>query len=365
VVDATGNDHYRLNVAKAGEFGAPREIVVGDYAVRVSSPDKPYFPEVGLTKGDVVEFYATVAPALLTATHSRPTTLERYPDGVTPGAESFFQKRAPAKHPDWIKTCRVTFPSGNVADELAPDHEAAVVWAANLGTITFHPWPVRCGDVEAPDQLRIDLDPQPGTGFAEAVEVGWAVRELLAEHGLTGWPKTSGGRGLHIFVPIEPRWTFADVRNAALAVGREVEKRLPSLVTTAWWKEERPSAIFVDYNQNARDRTIASAWSIRPRANAPVSTPVTWDDLKAGIDPADFTVHTVPDYYAEHGDKWSSMVGAAFDLQPLLDLSVAQRSGGQEDAPWPTFEPKVAGEPRRVRPSQAKSATDESKDSKS
>jgi DNA ligase D len=353
-------------VAKAGEFGAPREIVVGEYPVRVSSPDKPYFPEVGLTKGDVVDYYAKVAAAMLVATHSRPTTLERYPDGVIPGAESFFQKRAPAKHPEWIKTCRVTFPSGNVADELAPDHEAAIVWAANLGTITFHPWPVRCSDTESPDQLRIDLDPQPGTDFSDAVEVGWTVREVLAERGMTGWPKTSGGRGLHIFVPLEPRWTFADVRNAALAVGREAERRLPERVTTAWWKEQRaPATIFVDYNQNARDHTIASAWSVRPRPNAQVSTPVTWDDLQAGVSPADFTVRTVPDYYADHGDKWDSMEGKAYDLQPLLDLSDEQRDGGLPDAPWPTFEPKVAGEPRRVRPSQAKRSTDESNDSKS
>ena len=352
-------------MAKAGEFGAPREIVVGDVAVRLTSPDKPYFPEVGLTKGDVVNYYAQVADALLVALHSRPTTLERYPDGVLPGAESFFQKRAPAKHPEWIKTCRVSFPSGRVADELAPDSAAAVVWAANLGTITFHPWPVRCDDTEAPDQLRIDLDPQPGTGFSEAVEVAWTVREVLADYGMTGWPKTSGGRGLHIFVPIQPRWTFTDVRNAALAVGREVERRIPTLVTTAWWKEERPSAIFIDYNQNARDHTIASAWSIRPRAHAPVSTPVTWDDLRAGIDPTQFTVRTVPDYLVAEGDKWASMVGQSFDLQPLLDLSDMQRAAGQADAPWPTFEPKVEGEPPRVRPSQARRSTDASNESKS
>lgn len=337
---------------------------MGDIAVRVTSPERPYFPEVGLTKGDVVEYYAAVAPALLRATFTRPTTLERYPEGVIEGAESFFQKRAPAKHPDWIKTCRVHFPSGNVADELAPDVPAAVVWAANLGTITFHPWPVRCTEVDSPDQLRIDLDPQPGTGFVEAVEVGWVVRELLSDMNMVGWPKTSGGRGLHIFVPLEPRWTFADVRNAALAVGREVERRAPGLVTTAWWKEERPSAIFIDYNQNARDRTIASAWSIRPRPHAPVSTPVTWDDLAAGVDPTTFTVQTVPAYYAECGDPWERFDDVRYDLQPLLDLSEQQRAAGQQDAPWPTFEPKVAGEPKRVRPSQSRS-TDDSSDSKS
>jgi DNA ligase D len=337
---------------------------VGDIAVRVTSPDRPYFPEVGLTKGDVVDYYAAVAPALLRATFTRPTTLERYPQGVIDGAESFFQKRAPTKHPDWIKTCRVHFPSGNVADELAPDVEAAIVWAANLGTITFHPWPVRRTDVDAPDELRIDLDPQPGTDFNDAVEVAWIVRELLTECGMVGWPKTSGGRGLHIFVPIEPRVTFSDMRNAALAVGREVERRAPGLVTTAWWKEERPTAIFIDYNQNARDRTIASAWSVRPRAIAPVSTPVTWEDLQAGVNPTDFTVRTAPDYYADRGDPWQEFDAVRYDLQPLLDLSVQQRDAGQDDAPWPTFEPKVAGEPKRVRPSQARS-TDASNDAKS
>ena len=246
------------------------------------------------------------------ALHRRPTTLERWPKGVHPGivlstrekggGDAFFQKRIPRGAPDYVETARIQFPSGRHADEICPTEVAVVGWAAQMGTITFHPWPVRREDVDHPDELRLDLDPQPGTDFADAVRVAAEARVLLSDLGYTGFPKTSGGRGVHIYVRIEPRWTFTDVRHAAIAFGRELERRLPGQVTTKWWKEERGERIFVDYNQNARDRTIASAYSIRPKPGAPVSAPLTWDEL-AGVAPEDFTVATMPERFAEVGDR--------------------------------------------------------------
>ncbi|MDD9205470.1 DNA polymerase domain-containing protein, partial [Georgenia sp. 10Sc9-8] len=263
------------------------ELDAGGRSVRVSNPDKMYFAEVGVTKRQLVEYYLSVGDGLLRALRERPVTLERWPKGVSedmklatrtdPHGDAFYQKRVPAKGvPDWIETARIAFPSGRTADELCPTEIASVVWAANLGTITFHPWPVRRTDVDHPDELRIDLDPQPGTDFHHAVAVAAVARELLGELGWTGYPKTSGKSGVHIYVRIEPRWDFTEIRHAAIAFGRELERRMPGKVTTAWWKEERGEKIFVDYNQNARDRTIASAYSIRPLAHAPVSAPVTW-----------------------------------------------------------------------------------------
>lgn len=249
-------------------MGEAVELRVAGRTVRLSSPDKVFFPERGFTKLDVARYYQAVAPGILRALRDRPTTLQRYPDGVE--GEWFYQKRAPKSMPDWIPTAHITFPSGRSADEMCPTEEAAVLWAAQYGTLTFHPWPVRRGDVDHPDELRIDLDPQPGTGYPEAVHAAHELRSVLEEFGgLRGWPKTSGGRGLHVFVPIEPRWTFTQVRRAAIAVAREVERRMPDRVTTAWWKEERGAKIFVDYNQTARDRTIASAYSVRPEPHAP------------------------------------------------------------------------------------------------
>ena len=273
----------------------------------MSSPDRVIFPATErtpeVTKLDVVEYYLAVEDGIMRALDRRPTTLERWPKGVHPGivlstrekggGDAFFQKRVPKGAPDYLETARIEFPSGRHADEICPTEIAVVGWAAQMGTITFHPWPVRSDDVDHPDELRLDLDPQPGTDFADAVRVAAEARVLLDDLGYVGFPKTSGGRGVHIYVRIEPRWTFTDVRHAAIAFGRELERRLPGEVTTKWWKEERGERIFVDYNQNARDRTIASAYSVRPKPGAPVSAPVTWDELPEVV-PEDFTVATMP-----------------------------------------------------------------------
>ena len=265
----------------------------GGRELRVTSGDRVIFPATertgAITKLDVVNYYLAVGDGIMRALSRRPTTLERWPKGVHEGivvstrekggGDAFFQKRIPKGAPDYVETARIQFPSGRHADEISPTEVAVVGWAAQMGTITFHPWPVRDADVDHPDELRLDLDPQPGTDFADAVRVAAVARTLLADLGYTGFPKTSGGRGVHIYVRIEPRWTFTDVRHAAIAFGRELERRLPGEVTTKWWKEERGERIFVDYNQNARDRTIASAYSVRPKPGAPVSAPVTWDEL--------------------------------------------------------------------------------------
>ena len=288
----------------------------------------------------------------------RPTTLERWPKGVHPGivlstrekggGDAFFQKRVPKGAPEYLETARIEFPSGRHADEICPTEVAVVGWAAQMGTITFHPWPVRRDDVDHPDELRLDLDPQPGTDFDDAVRVAGVARELLDDLGYVGFPKTSGGRGVHIYVRIEPRWTFTDVRHAAIAFGRELERRLPGEVTTKWWKEERGERIFVDYNQNARDRTIASAYSVRPKPGAPVSAPVTWDELP-DVKPEDFTVATMPARFAEAGDRHAAIDDAAHSLQPLLDMYERDEDG---DMPYPPDYPKMPGEPKRVQPSR-------------
>jgi DNA ligase D-like protein (predicted polymerase) len=344
-------------------FGAPLELAVGERLVKVSNPERPYFPDVGVTKQQVVEYYAAVAPVLLTALRERPTTLERWPTGVLPGVtltqrdgthgEAFYQKRVPKGAPPWVQTAHITFPSGRTADEVCPTEEAVIVWAANLGTITFHPWPVRRADVDAPDELRLDFDPQPGAGFADAVAVALELRGLLAELGWTGWPKTSGGRGVHVYVRIEPRWTFTDLRHAAIAIGRELGRRLPHLVTVQWWKEQRPpGSVFVDYNQNSRDRTIASAWSVRARPGAKVSTPLTWDELPQ-VQPEDFTVRTVPARLAVQGDPHAAIDEVAVDLAPVLEWYARdERDHGLADLPYPPEYPKMPGEPKRVQPSR-------------
>ncbi|MBP0459520.1 non-homologous end-joining DNA ligase [Streptomyces montanisoli] len=333
-------------------MGAAVELDAGGRTVRLSNPDKVYFPERGFTKMDVARYYLAVGDGIVRALGERPTTMERFPDGVT--GESFFQKRAPKNAPDWIPTARIAFPSGRFADEICPTEVAAVVWAANLGCLTFHPWPVRRHDTDHPDELRIDLDPQPGTGFAEAVTAAHELRAVLDEQGLRGWPKTSGGRGLHVFVPIEPRWTFTQVRRCAIAVGRELERRMPEHVTTAWWKEERGQKIFVDYNQTARDRTIASAYSVRPRPHAPVSAPLRWDEVD-DVSPRDFDIATMPARYAELGDVHADMDRHAFGLESLLDLAARdEREHGLGDLPYPPDHPKAPGEPTRVQPSRAR-----------
>ncbi|GGQ86979.1 ATP-dependent DNA ligase [Streptomyces ruber] len=334
-------------------MGEAVELEAGGRTVRLSSPDKVYFPERGFTKLDLARYYLAVGPGILRALRDRPTTLERYPEGVA--GESFFQKRAPGNRPDWIPTAHITFPSGRSADEMCPTEAAAVLWAAQYGTFTFHPWPVRRADVDHPDELRIDLDPQPGTDYADAVRAARELREVLHEYGgLRGWPKTSGGRGLHVFVPIRPDWTFTQVRRAAIAVARELERRMPDQVTSAWWKEERGSRIFVDYNQTARDRTIASAYSVRPRPHAPVSAPLTWEEVGDAV-PDDFDLATMPARFAALGDVHADMDDHAFSLEALLELAFRdEHDHGLGDLPYPPEYPKMPGEPKRVQPSRAR-----------
>lgn len=328
------------------------ELDVAGRTVRVSHPDKTYYPERGFTKLDVAQYYLAVADGVLRGLRDRPTTMQRFPDGVE--GEFFYQKRAPKGMPDWLPTARIAFPSGRFADEMCPTEPAAVLWAANLGCLTFHPWPVRRGDTEHPDELRIDLDPQPGTGFADAVRVAHLLRELLTEHGLRGWPKTSGGRGVHVYVPIRPHWTFTEVRRAAITLARALERRMPDLVTSAWWKEERGAKVFVDYNQMARDRTIASAYSLRARPRATVSTPLRWDELSDAA-PEDFDLRTVPPRFAELGDVHADMTDHAFGLESVLELADRQAADeGLGDMPYPPDHPKMPGEPSRVQPSRAR-----------
>jgi len=322
--------------------------------VRLTSPEKVYFPERGITKREVVEYYRTVSEPLLRALHLRPTNLKRYPGGVE--GEAFYIKRMPKGAPPYAETARVTFPSGRTADSFCPTERATVVWAANLGTLDFHPWPVRRADPDRPDELRIDLDPQPGTGFAEAVAVAAVLREVLDEAGLVGRPKTSGGRGIHVAVRIRPEWSFVDVRHAVIAIGRRVADRLPGRATVAWWKEERGERVFLDYNQAARDRTIASAWSVRGRPRATVSMPLTWETL-GDVEPEDFDVRTVPNLLAEHGDPHAGMDDAACRLEAVLDWYAAdERDRGLGDLPYPPEYPKMPGEPMRVQPSRARPA---------
>jgi len=340
-------------------------VEAGGREVRVSNPDRVIFPPTErtapVTKLDIVRYYVAVDDGIMRALDHRPTTLERWPKGVYPGmtlstregrvGDAFYQKRIPKGAPDYVDTARIAFPSGRTADEVCPTEIAVVAWAAQMGTITFHPWPVRKDDVDHPDELRIDLDPQPGTDFEDAARVAAGARQLLEELGVAGFPKTSGGRGIHIYVRIEPRWTFTDVRHAAIAFGRALERRLPDQVTTSWWKEERGERIFVDYNQNARDRTIASAYSIRPKPGATVSAPLAWDEL-SDVAPEDFTVATMPSRFAEVGDRHSGINEVSYSLQPLLDLYERDLEHGLNDMPYPPDYPKMPGEPKRVQPSR-------------
>jgi DNA ligase D len=340
-------------------------VPAGAREVRVTNPGRVIFPETersaAVTKLDIVEYYVAVTDGIMRALRDRPTTLERWPKGVHPGivlstrersgGDAFFQKRIPKGAPAYIETARIQFPSGRFADEICPTEVAVVAWAAQMGTITFHPWPVRRTDVDHPDELRLDFDPQPGTDFADAVRVAREARTLLGELGYVGFPKTSGGRGLHLYVRIEPRWTFTDVRHAAIAFGRELERRLPGEVTTNWWKEERGERIFIDYNQNARDRTIASAYSIRPKPGAPVSAPLAWDELDE-VAPEQFTVATMPDRFRALGDLHAGIDDTAYSLQPLLDLYDRDLAAGRGDMPYPPDYPKMPGEPKRVQPSR-------------
>ena len=340
------------------------EVVAGGRSVRVSSPDRVIYeatdttPEV--TKLQVVEYYLSVEDGVLRALRERPTALERWPAGVRPGiklatgrgdkADAFYSKRVPKGAPEWLETVGVAFPSGRTADEICTTEIATVAWAAQMGTLTFHPWPVRRADVDHPDELRIDLDPQPGTDFADAARVALEARDLLTEVGLVGFPKTSGNRGIHVYVRIEPEWDFVDVRHAAIAFGRALERRTTG-VTTAWWKEERGANIFVDYNQNSRDRTIASAYSLRPLPGAPVSTPVDWDELD-GLDPRSLNLFTVPARFAERGDAMAAIDDRPGRLDTLLQMYADDIDSGMTDMPYPPDYPKMPGEPPRVQPSR-------------
>lgn len=328
----------------------------------MSSPDRVVFEATdrtpAISKLEVCRYFAAVGEAMLRTLGERPTAMERWPDGWREGmrlatgpqdreGDGFYQKRLPKGAPEFVETVTITFPSGRTADELCPTEPASFVWAAQMGALTFHPWPVRRPDVDHPDELRLDLDPQEGTTFADARRVAALTRELLAEHGLTGFAKTSGNRGVHVYVPIEPRWTFDEVRHAAIGLGRELERR-DAGVTTAWWKEERGERLFLDYNQNLRDRTIAGAWSPRARPGAPVSTPLTWEQLAGLDDPRELNLTTVLDHLAD-GDPWQGMADAAGSIEPLLDLWETLPGG---ELNWPPDYPKQPGEPPRVQPSK-------------
>jgi bifunctional non-homologous end joining protein LigD len=324
------------------------EVEAAGRLVRVSNPSKLWFPEAGITKLEVVQYYLAVADGALRGVRGRPMQLERYVDGI--GAPPFYQKRAPDKgRPDWIRTVTLRFPSMRTADELVVDDTAQLLWVVNLACLALHPHPVRADDLDHPDELRIDLDPVPGVPFAQVAFVAQQTDALLREHGLRAYPKTSGSRGIHLLVRIQPRWTFPEVRTAALAVAREMERRLPGVATARWWKEER-QGVFLDYNQNAKDRTTASAYSVRARPDARVSTPFRWEELD-GLDPAAFTVRTVPARFSAVGDPHAGIDADPHDLTSLLQLAVEQ---GQPDAPWPPHFPKGEGEPARVAPSRKK-----------
>jgi bifunctional non-homologous end joining protein LigD len=327
----------------------PAEVVeAAGREVPVSNPHKVLFPQPGYTKLDLVRYYLAVADGALRSAGGRPNMLVRYPNGVD--GEHFYQKRAPKSRPDWIEVVELRFPSGRSAHEVVPRDAAALVWLANLACLELHPHSVRAEDLEHPDELRVDLDPVPGVEWPQIRDVAAVVREALAEKGLSGWPKTSGKRGLHIYVRIAPRWTFDDVRRAALALARDVERRVPKLATSAWWKEER-HGVFIDYNQNAKDRTIAAAYSVRPTADARVSAPISWDEL-ADCEPGDFTLATMRDRFARFGDVHAGIDAAAGSLEPLLELAATHEAQGRGDAPWPPHYAKRRNEPPRVQPSK-------------
>ncbi len=322
----------------------------GDREVGLSSPNRLVWPELGITKRELADYLATVASPFLAANGGRPISLERFPDGV--GGDSFFSKNPPKGTPDYVEAVTVTYNSGRTHPQLVLTEPAAAVWAVQMNTVVFHPWASRTADTDEPVELRIDLDPQPGTGFAEAAAVAPALREVLAEAGLDAWVKTSGNRGIHVFCPIEPTHEFLDVRHAVIAAGRELERRTPDRVTTAWWKEERGARIFVDFNQANRDRTMAGAYSPRALPTATVSTPITWEELAAGVDPSAFTVRTVPARLAQVGDPWAQMFARPGRIDTLLQWWQRDVEAGLGELPFPPEFPKMPGEPPRVQPSR-------------
>jgi len=328
--------------------GAKEVIELGGREVVISNPEKLYFPANGITKLDVVRYYLAVADGALRGVAGRPMVLKRYVHGAD--GEAFFQKRAPSPRPDWIATVELRFPSGRSAEEVVVSDAAGLAWVANLGCIDLNPHPVLAADLDHPDELRVDLDPVPGVRYQQILDVAMVARVALADFGLAAWPKTSGSRGFHIYARIEPRWTFSQVRACAVALAREIERRVPDLATSRWWKEER-HGVFVDYNQNAKDRTVASAYSLRPVRQARVSTPLRWDEVPH-CDPDAFTIHTVPARFAEIGDPWAGMDETAGSLEPLLELAARDQRDGLPDAPWPPHFVKQADEAPRVQPSK-------------
>ena len=326
-----------------------KEIIeVAGREVTITNPDKVFFPRTGYTKLDLVRYYLAVADGAIRGVDGRPMALKRFVNGAE--GEFFFQKRAPKSRPEWVETVVLSFPSGRTAEEVVVGDAAQLAWVINLGCIDLNPHPVRADDLDHPDELRIDLDPVRGVPWSQVLDVAMVTREALDDFGLVGWPKTSGSRGFHVYCRIEHRWTFGEVRRAALALAREVERRAPDIATSRWWKEER-HGIFLDYNQNAKDRTVASAYSVRPTADARVSTPLLWEEVPA-CDPAEFTIDTVPDRYGKIGDPSEGMDAAAGSLEPLLELSADHEEAGFGDAPWPPHYVKQAGEPPRVQPSK-------------
>jgi len=333
--------------------GRKEVIEVAGRAVPISNPDKVYFPRTGHTKMDLVRYYLTVADGALRGVSDRPMVLKRFVHGAE--GEAFWQKRAPANKPDWLDSVVLSFPSGRTAEEIVVTDAAGLAWVVNLGCIDLNPHPIRASDLEHPDELRVDLDPVPGVGWSQIVSVALVARQVLTDVGLTGWPKTTGSRGIHIYARLKPQWTFTQVRQAAVALAREIERRAPDLATSRWWKEER-HGVFVDYNQNAKDRTVASAYSVRPRPDARVSAPLRWEEVP-DCDPAAFTIDTMPERYAAIGDPGAGIDDTAGSLDRLLELAAADEAAGLPDAPWPPHFDKQEGEAPRVQPSRARGGT--------
>ena len=327
------------------------DVELSGRTVRVTNPDKVMFPERGETKLDLVRYYQSIEAPLLRAMGGRPVLMERYPHGA--GGSSFFQKRVPEDAPDWLETTIVSTPNGTTSRALVAADLAHLAWAVNLGCLGFHVWPNLAADPEHADELRIDLDPQPGVGFEEARVAAREVRTLLGELGLTGWPKTTGNRGIHVYVRLERRWDPVQVRAGAVAVARELARRRPDILTDAWWKEERGERVFIDFNQNAPHKTVFGAWSVRARVGAQVSTPFSWDEVD-DVHPDELTMATVPARVAADGDPWAEVDAQPQSLQPLLDMYERDLASGLQDAPWPPVYPKMPGEPARVAPSRAK-----------
>lgn len=326
-------------------------LEIDGHEVRITSPHKVFFAEHGQTKLDLVRYYLSVEEPFLRAMRGRPTLLQRFPDGA--GGSSFFQKRVPSGAPPWLETTVVATPNGTTSNAMVFSGMASVMWAVNMGCLGFHPWPYLAADPANTDELRIDLDPQPGTDFTHIREAAKELRALLEERGVEGWPKTTGNRGMHVYVRLLPGWDSYQVRAAAVAVARELERRRPDLVTAAWWKEERGARVFVDFNQNAPHKTVFGAWSVRARPGAQVSTPFSWDELDA-VHPDDLTIASVPARVAERGDPWAEASARRQSLEPLLEMWDRDMAAGLHDAPWPPVYPKQADEPPRVAPSRAR-----------